>query len=225
MNRDRFERLVSDWLDDPADASLRAQLDQSIAADSSLADSHRELQTLNAVMTRGALDERAVRWDRLAAAIRNEVSNSVIAGRDDARLDEALAAWSDEKRVDWARSRERIATAIDAEPRRLRVRAPARTIRMAVGLLAAAAAIALMAIWQPNVPQIDRPGSAVAIARIEAAPASTSTTGVAYARIEPAVGAPAVARGTALLDPADMEDILLVISPAEANPSSVGAGL
>lgn len=172
MDRERFEQLVSQWLDQRDDAALRAEIERCAADSAELDALLVQWQSLDRLIRAGLTMTQQIAWERLGSRLRAAVAESGAAtgtevgdadDRTGAALDRALAALPGvEQRVDWARYRERVGAAVredagqaerprgdrrdEAAPRVIRF--PLR--RVALGLLGAAAAAAiLVAVFLP----------------------------------------------------------------------------
>lgn len=173
MDRERFEQLVSQWLDQRDDAALWAEIERGAADSAELAALLAQWQSLDRLIRAGLTMTQQIAWERLGARLRAAVAAAgpatvaqIPGDANDptgAALDRALAALPGiEQRVDWARYGERVAAAVREDPGQAErrrgdrrdqvaprvIRFPLR--RVALGLLGAAAAAAiLLALFLP----------------------------------------------------------------------------
>lgn len=188
MQLDAFERLVSEWLDEPARDDLRRQIDAAITADPALQAVLDAWLRCDRLIKAPLVHLQDVDWPRLAAQIGTGVTKAARGEQDaDAALDAALHADPGiDDRVDWARLRVRISTAIDQSTRQAAQRRRLYTMVAAAStMLAAAAALFLVLLPQRGTVVIARPPAGVAIVRVSplAATDAVGAHGVAYARV------------------------------------------
>lgn len=199
MTRDAFEQLISEWLDDRHDRSLRARLDAAVAAEPRLAAVLDEWQTFDRRLRDGMPVARGIDW----AHFRHAVSSAVDAAiAEDAALDAALRrSPTIDAAIDWSRMRDNISAAIDAEPVR---RGRTRARRLWIGGAAASALAAAAALTLALLPNKARdPGAAGggAIAQaVIAAPVAAPVSGVAMVSITGGE-APAAPQALFMIDP------------------------
>lgn len=146
MNREDFEKLLSDALDEPAREDLRKAIDAAALANPSLRSTRDEWSKLDR-LTRRATTLAGVNWPRFRAhVVQAIVSDGLDAG---APLDLARRISEVDGRVDWARLKQRVVHAALGERQPRVIRFPYRGIA-AIGLLAAAAAVALFVLRGPG---------------------------------------------------------------------------
>jgi hypothetical protein len=224
VNRERFEQLVSQWLDQPDDDELRARIEAAVASSPGFGRLKGEWIALDHLVRQATSTAVAADWARLREHIARGLSNG--GGQDratEAALDGLLRSRTAvEQRVDWDRYGRRVAAA--AAGRATVIRFTRRRVAAGVGLVAAAAAVVLLLLVPPETPP-PTPGlvsssvSPVAITSIE------QQTGVAFASLTelPAGedrGGPGV-EGTGG-SKADSGEIFLVIAPAARRDTAAG---
>ncbi|MBW7904399.1 MAG: hypothetical protein LC135_12300 [Phycisphaerae bacterium] len=222
MNRETFEQLVSQWLDNPADDHLRRRVEQAISDSPELLSDrrHAELieQALHAARAKGPA---GVDWRRLRSRIMSQLRHADAApARDDARLDELLARPTRlEARIDWTRFQQRVSQRV-AEAARMRVvTLRLRRVGAVAGMLATAAALVVVALLLR-----ERPAAPEGFAQVRVVDASASAqpappSAFASVRVSrPAGGAVEPVR------PAEPE-FFLYIGPAGGVDASASAGV
>lgn len=183
MNRDEIERLISDALDDPADAQLAERLQREAAADPATAELLRAAQACEARLAEVGARQPAVRFERFAERVAAAIGADRTAPTDE-QLDGVLRS-ADEgnaARVDWGRFANRVGAALDVaadgaarsgadvRPSR-RAAGHARILRFSTWAAAAAAVIAAVALRPGSPHEAPRPAefeSGLATARISA---------------------------------------------------------
>jgi len=142
MDREAFEQLVSEWLDQPGRDDLRLRIEAALAESPALARVKDQWLRLDRLV-RGALPGiEHLDWSRLRHHIAMEIEVSAAAGG----LDERLRRLTDvAPRVDWERLRKHVSRAVaDADRQRAALRFPLRRMAAGFALLATAAALLLM---------------------------------------------------------------------------------
>lgn len=169
MELEDFEKLVSQWLDHPQDAELRAAVERATAESPELERLRDEWVRLDQLVRGAAPGVDRVDWPRLQQRIGAELA------RDEDELDEHLRAATDvTQRVDWPRLRRRISQALDdTRDRRRVIRFPFR--RVAAGLLLTGAAAAVVLMFTPRG---GSPATGAGVARVRvSSPAATAQSG------------------------------------------------
>ncbi|MFH1747627.1 MAG: hypothetical protein ABIG44_11345 [Planctomycetota bacterium] len=153
MNREDFEKLVSDWLDEPHSIELRTRLDSALASDSRLAQLRDELARVDSLIRTGLRVIPPVAWERLKARICKVIERLGSIPDMDARLDQQLRALPGvQAHVDWNAFQRKISRALDRESTQPSIiRLGGWRGRVAAGVLAAAAALVLMFTWPTSV--------------------------------------------------------------------------
>ena len=147
MDREAFEQLVSEWLDQPQRDDLRVLLEQALADNPAWVGLRREYTQLDRLIKQATSKMPAVDWPLLKRRIMAELTRAVVSHSDDAAFDERLRAAlpAFEGRVDWRAFGRHLSERIELEthiPRVIRLNRWRGTI--AAGVLAAAAALLLM---------------------------------------------------------------------------------
>ncbi len=142
MNREAFEKLVSEWLDKPERDGLRAAVDAAATASPELGRLKDEWVRLDQLIRGLSSGVDHVDWSRF----RQHIGNAVDQNGTDAKLDEQMRSLTAvEQRVDWSRLHKRICRAVGRADDRARViRFPLRRVAAGVLLTGAAAALVLM---------------------------------------------------------------------------------
>jgi hypothetical protein len=143
MDREIFEQLVSQWLDEPERDELRTQVEQAAAESDELARLWDEWLRLHQLVRDALPGTESVDW----AAFRQRVGAAVHTSAPGRDLDEHVRRTTDiEGQVDWSRLRARIAQAVaDADRAPTVIRFPTRRVLAgAAVLMAAAAALVFM---------------------------------------------------------------------------------
>ncbi len=183
MNRQEFEQLVCQWLDEPGRDDLRLAVQAAVASHPQFSDLLEEWRRLDWLLRTGMGMLPAVNWNRLKERITTAIREPVgEADRSDETLDAVLRSLPNlDRRVDWSRLHRRITGSITrsegqaAARRRLYV----RVVAPATALLATAASLLLA--WLPNVRPAVRPtGLAVALV---GRPTGDTQAGVATAMV------------------------------------------
>ena len=154
MDRDTFEQLVNQWLDQPEREDLRERINLAIAADAELRKLFEEWVRFDRVLRGATQLPKAVDWNDFRRGIDIHIERS----SSESSLERSIRRATDvEQRVDWGRLHGRITRtvhAVGAEPRVLRF---PRRVAAALALLSAAAAVVMMM----TIPQrIERPHGA-----------------------------------------------------------------
>ncbi len=180
MDREVFEQLVSEWLDQPGRDDLRRKIDQAAAESPELARLRDEWLRLDA-LTRGATrSANDVRWDRL----RKHVNLEIVAADNQSELEDRYRRLTNVGQwVDWSRLRTSISQAVDeASSHSQVIRMPLRRIAAGIALFAAAAVFVLMVTIPPITSRTTAGIASVSVRGPAGATESrASTTG--YARI------------------------------------------
>lgn len=214
MTPDAYERLLSDWLDQPT-PELAARLEAAAVADAQLARLRETWLRIDATL-RHPYDLQRVNWPAFHASVRAAVAAEA-ARSDDRRLDRALGTLPDILPIiDWDRLKQRIGDSVSASvaadpPPGRAIRFPRKRRAAAGALLALAAALALFALIPRTRTSLPLGGG---VARI-----MISSVAVATA------AAPRVELSIATLDeappaPSDGdEEIFLMIDPIDTPPA------
>ena len=183
MNRDAFEQLVSQSLDEPGRDDLRARIDAATSDNPERAALLDEWQRFDAELTARLRVPPTIDWNRFQTRVSNTLDSAANADdKSEAALDNALRATPTlDEHVDWNAFRRRVSAHLDAHS----TTTAARTLRprilaAAVAALATAAAL-LIAILHPSTPPVPI-STGVASVKISA-PASLSNAGVAIVRL------------------------------------------
>lgn len=197
MRPERFEQLVSDWLDQPQRADLREQIAAALRAHPELAKCKTEHEHLHDLLRDATASgaEAGVRWPRFRQETHARVREpraSTVPSDDSLRRATTIG-----EQVDWDRFRADVMASIGAEsqpPRRIRF---PRLMRFRLVASAAAAVVALFFLYPmaPTTPDSQQP------------PTPAERQG--YARVSIGVSAPAtsasamtnVAHGTRATNP------------------------
>jgi hypothetical protein len=230
MDREAFEQLVSQWLDDPAHDGLRAQIEQALAEHPEWGGSQRALEALQTALRAAELKSMTrVNWPALRTRIMHVLATDgpveTTDGADD-RLDPFLRGLrTPEARVDWRRFRERVAAQVRKEAEQARViRLPLR--RWGAIAVVAAAAVILVAVL-PRV--LQGPGGMQGPASTQdagqtivkiVAPASVGRTPDTFASVR--VTAPPAGEVPEAAAPAEPQ-FYLYIGPAAGHDSSLSS--
>jgi hypothetical protein len=182
MDREDFEQLVSQWLDQPQDEQLRAAIDAAAVDSPELERLRDEWIRLDQLVRGGADDVERVNWAGFQKRISAELDTAE-AGLD-ARLRDTTAV---ESRVDWPRLRQRISQAIDEADERSRVIPfPLRRVVMGLACVGAAAVFVAMVVLAP---ESQTPAAGVAQVQVSqpvaVTPAVESDTGYARVTVSP----------------------------------------
>lgn len=147
MNRDDFEKTVSDWLDNPGSETLRRQIAAALEQDPGLQQVLDEWQRFDRLVRSSPPTPIGVDWEKMARRMRTAAACDDESA--DGRLDEALRTTAVlDRRVDWERLRERtVAAAWSTNVAASGVTRRA-ILRVVAGGLATAAAIGLA--WLPT---------------------------------------------------------------------------
>lgn len=213
MERERFEKLLSDWLDEPSDPGL-SELMTATAATPELAEARERAQRLDALLKAAPAALDRVNWRALRARIGSA------ANAENLPMDARIAELTDVvERVDWTLLRQRISGAVGAPgdaPRTLLF--PLR--RWAPLAAGVAAAIGLILVYWPGVStapsaDVSMPQIAQSAARVwlgGAIAGDAKGAGVARVRISGGPSAPEVA--LAATPPAPATDVFVMMTVA-----------
>jgi len=147
MDRETFEQLVSEWLDQPERDDLRRRVAAAEAESPGLERLKDEWVRLDQLVRRASAGIRHVDWHRFRQGIDEKLAPG------GPGLDERLRELTSiEQRVDWPRLRERISRAVDRAERHPRViRFPLRRVAVSLAFIgAAAAAVVLIVTLSPR---------------------------------------------------------------------------
>jgi len=226
MNRDQFEQLVSQWLDQPQDGGLRARIEAGTAESPVLARLKDEWVALDRLVRRATPAVQAVDWERLQQRIVQQVQDAAeeTAGPEP-QLDDVLRGHTAvERRVDWPRYRRRVTAAVSAAERPAVIRFPLRRVAAGLGLAAAAAVLALLFFVPPRIPRPVRGIAHVCVSPV-AERATRQDAGEAFARITvlPPDDARDEPRGERQeRSEARLGEVFLVIAPAARTEPAAG---
>jgi len=205
MNRDQFEQLVSQSLDDPSREDLRATIDAATRENPELAGLLDDWRRFDEKLSAHLRVPPDLDWPRFHARVSDAIESA--AGADNlsnTALDQALrASPALDEHVDWQDFRRSVAARLDASPPVSTSHAPRPRLVATVAALLATAAALLLAVQQPSVPS------------------ATGTTGLATVMISPPAAPPndgvAIVRmirvDTAINDP----EAYFVIDPPTRN--------
>lgn len=184
MNRDQFQQLVSQWLDQPQNHELRARIEAAAAESPELARLKDEWVALDRLVRQATPTVQALDWERLQQRIVQQVQHAAeeTAGPEP-QLDDVLRGHTAvERRVDWPRYRRRVTAAVSAAERPAVIRFPVRRVAGGLGLAAAAAVLALVFLVPPRSPRPTRGFAQVCVSPV-ADIASREDAGEALARV------------------------------------------
>ena len=184
MNRDQFQQLVSQWLDQLQNHELRARIETAAAESPELARLKDEWVALDRLVRQATPTVQALDWERLQQRIVQQVQHAAeeTAGPEP-QLDDVLRGHTAvERRVDWPRYRRRVTAAVGAVERPAVIRFPLRRVVGGLGLAAAAAVLALVFLVPPRSPRPTRGFARVRVSSV-AEPASREDAGEALARV------------------------------------------
>jgi hypothetical protein len=140
--REAFEQLVSEWLDQRGREDLRAQVESAVAQSPGLARVKDEWLHLDRLVRNACPSIPGVDWPRLRQRIIERLDSERADFGVDQRVREATLI---EQRVDWPRLRKRISQAVASADRKPTViRLPLRRLAAGIALLAAAAVVVFM---------------------------------------------------------------------------------
>ncbi len=142
MDREAFEQLVSEWLDQPERDDLRRRIAAAEAKSPGLERLKDEWVRLDQLVRRVSSGVCHVDWHRFRQGIDQGLAP------DSPGFDEKLRELTGtEQRVDWPRLRERISRAVDRADRQPRViRFPLRRVAVKLALFSAAAAVVALMV-------------------------------------------------------------------------------
>ena len=209
MNLEAFEKLVSDWLDDPEDSALRARLAAAVRGSPELGVLLERWRRVDQLLRGEPASIKVVDWDGL----RRRIATACAESREtDRRLDELLQDVSVVTgQVDWARFRERVAaTARAAGARSVPRRWRHRWLVVPVAGLAAAALV-----FAVSIRHIQRPATSGVWMQVVGPPIMELAAGHVEVRL-------------AALEPVDgREECFLMIDPRRPTPAAAAdsAGL
>jgi hypothetical protein len=231
MNRETFEQLISQWLDNPADDDLRRRVEQAVADTPELLADRRQAELIEqGLRAARAHGPAGVDWRRLRTRIMAQLGASPAAmpagddgagddgAGDDGRLDELLARPARiELRVDWTRFRQRVSQHVAAAARTRAVHSRLRRLGALAGMLATAAALLVVALLLRERPAPARGFAQVRVVDAAAAALPASPSAFASVRVSgPAGGAVEPVRSA---EP----EFFLYIGPAGGSDASVSA--
>lgn len=219
MDRETFERLVSEWLDEPERDELQAAIEAAVAETPTLCRLRDEWLRLDRLVRRGLPAVEGVDWPRLRRRIDERLGPTF----SDAGLDERLRDLTAvAHRVDWSRLRKRISQAVaDAGGKPGVIRFPLRRVGVGLAIAAAAAAVILMLTPPTRAPFAPAGFAQVRVSSATRAP-GLQERGGAFARV--IVTAPPGAEDTTdvtkPLRPGSGEpqlvEVFLMVEPAQA---------
>lgn len=152
MDRETFEQLVSQWLDQPDREDLRERIDLAVAADPELRTLLDGWVRFDRALRDATQASHAVDWKLFQQGIGSAIEGCSAEERVERRIRHATDITA---RVDWNRLRERITQAVHAESVAPRVFKFPRRVASALAVFAAAAAVVLMMTtpqWTPLAP-------------------------------------------------------------------------
>lgn len=142
MDRETFEQLVSEWLDQPGSDDLRGRIEAAVIQSPALGRVKDDWLRLDRLLRSACPGAEGVGWSRFQQRIAERLDLSQAGSGLDERLRKLTGV---EQRVDWARLRERIsqsAAGADHEPPVIRF--PLRRLGAGLALVGAAAALVFM---------------------------------------------------------------------------------
>lgn len=232
MDRETFEQLVNQWLDQPERADLRERIDLAVATRADLRVLLDEWIRLDRLIRGANLAPAAVDWIRL----RREIDLRTAPQSADDELERRLRLSTEiTDRVDWDRLRVRIADAVRATKVEPRAPRGVRRLVTAFALLSAAAAVILLL----SVPQAP-PSSPRGFARVTvtgpalaqphaSSDAEPSRVAMGVARVavsvnmdEPA-GAAHSYETTRKAVPSDVSEVFLMVEPIQVAVNTPGS--
>ncbi len=149
MTHEQFEKLVSDWIDEPGNADAANAVADAVAADPGLARIRDQWLALDGALRAGGTCAARVEWDRFRRRVMDAVHERTPHDEDAneaARIDAELRASTDlPAAVDWSR----LKGAIVRQVRKVRRRRLPAVWRAAYSVAAVAAAglLAVMVPW------------------------------------------------------------------------------
>jgi hypothetical protein len=165
MDRETFEQLVCESLDQPERDDLRAAVEAAVKESPTLARLRDEWIRLDRLMRSAYRDLAIVDWARLRQRVSAKLGPAGV-GEDVDRQLRGLTAV--EKQVDWPRLRKRISQAVSEQATAPQViRFPLRRVAGAAALLATAAVLVLMLR-----PSSEPPSAPAGFARVSGSPAA-----------------------------------------------------
>lgn len=231
MDRETFEQLVNQWLDQPERADLRERIDLAVATRADLRVLLDEWIRLDRLIRGANLAPAAVDWIRL----RREIDLRTAPQSADEELERRLRLSTEiSERVDWDLLRLRITDAVRAT--KIEPRAPrgVRRLVTAFALLSAAAAVILM-LTMPQSPQPPRGIARVSVtgpvlaqphASSDAEP-SRVVMGVARVAVSVNMDEPAGAvhsyETTRKTVPSDVSEVFLMVEPIQVAVNTPGS--
>jgi hypothetical protein len=184
MNRDQFEQLVSQWLDQPENHELRARIEAATAKSPELAELKGEWVALERLVRRATPTVQAIDWGRLQQRIVQAARHAAEETADpEPRLSDVLRRHTAvERRVDWPRYQRRVIAAVGTAEGPAVIRFPLRRVAAGLGLAAAAAVLALVFVVPPRSPRPARGFAQVSVCAV-ADSAIRPDAGKALARV------------------------------------------
>jgi hypothetical protein len=142
MDREAFEQLVSEWLDQPERADLRARIEAAVVESPAFGRVRDEWLRFDRLIRGAGLHTGRVDWPHFRLRIAERLESA----HGDAALDERLRTLTAvERRVDWPHLRRRISAVLaGVDGGRAAPRIPLRRLGAGLALLATAAALVLM---------------------------------------------------------------------------------
>jgi hypothetical protein len=145
MDRLAFEQLISAWLDDRQNLTLRRQIDAACAADPVCRQLLAEYERLDQIICQARSRTPAVRWLNFQHAVSAEIAGTEPAAADAPEIDSLLrrALPDIEPQIDWVRFAHRVSSAVNetAGPGRVLRLSRWRPVLAVAGLAAAAAVV------------------------------------------------------------------------------------
>ncbi len=158
IDREQFERLLTERADGVLTPEQLAELDRAMAGSSEFADLARGYERLQAVLRRWRALPSDINWQGLSARISRSVGDEVGLSASKTVDDLVQDAFGPMPEVDWPRLKARISAAVRNEAASQRNvatqmtrRSWSRTVKWmaTVGAPLAAAAVIVLAIWSP----------------------------------------------------------------------------
>lgn len=226
MDRETFEQLVSQSLDQPEREQLRLRVEAAATQSAELARLKEQWLRLDRLVRGRSPAINRVNWPRFHQRVRAAIEEQ---GRSE-RFNEALRrATAIERRVDWPRFRERVSQAVArAGGQPPVIRFPLRRVAASVGLVGAAAALALMLAFPAKRPAA---GDGFAQLRVSSPRAALESPGGRSAFASVIVAGPAEAHATIVrrqprpAGPAERQlaEVFLIVGPAPSPRDGRGA--
>jgi hypothetical protein len=215
MDRERFEQLVSEWLDEPGREDLRARIEAAAADSPELARLRGEWLRLDRLVRTVPTGADQVDWPRLRQAINDNVEVGNPSTALNGKLRELTSV---RERVFWPRFRRRVAEAVAGVPDQpTTARFPYR--RTMTGVAALAAAVALLMFALPTERTAAPPGVAwvEVVGSARTPPPEARARPIARVRLlpPPETDQGGVAQQLAAVSEPQLAEVFLMVEPAQ----------